>query len=164
MCDICVMERFYIAHRNVLRTMSCWLRIQLFSSILEHTGSGLLLRSTSESETRILPSRTTVCNTSPYLAATFSFLRTPRDTIASCSTSASSTGLPRFHVKLWKRRMNYSRRTFCHISSIKALIDKIKDCVKLTEVEITDICSIKLNFSHLKWENFGLFYFFLLTT
>lgn len=71
-----------------------------FISISERTGSGLLLRSTRESETRILPSRTTVCNTNPYLAATFSFLRTPRDTTANCRTSASSTGLPRFHVKL----------------------------------------------------------------
>jgi len=64
------------------------------------TGSGLLLRSTRESEIKILPSRTTVCSTNPYLAAILSFLRTPRDTTANCSTSASSTGLPKFHVKL----------------------------------------------------------------
>lgn len=78
------------------------LRIQYYIRLdIERTGSGLLLRSTRESETRILPSRTTVCSTSPYFAMTFSFLSTPRDTTASCNISVSSTGLPKFHVKLW---------------------------------------------------------------
>lgn len=95
------------------------LHVQLFVSISERTGSGLLLRSTRESEIRILPSRTTVCNINPYLATTFSFLKTPRDTTANCSTSVSSTGPPKFHVKLWKIRNELFRmripRIFFHL-------------------------------------------------
>jgi len=149
----------YVSGVNITYTERKYRAIQLFSSILERTGSGLLLRSTRESETRILPSRTTVCNTNPYLAATFSFLRTPRDTTANCSTSASSTGLPKFHVKLWKWKMNYLRRAFYCILPPKKLISELKD---FTPKKVENVYSLKLNFSHSKSriKNLWIFLFF----
>lgn len=64
------------------------------------TGSGLLFKSTKKSVISIRPSRTTVCKTKPYFASTFSFFKTPRDITDNCNTSTSSTGLPKFQVKL----------------------------------------------------------------
>lgn len=83
--------------------------------LFQLTGSGLLFKSTKKSVISIRPSRTTVCKTKPYFASTFSFFKTPRDITDNCNTSTSSTGLPKFQVKLWKekkKRRNYSRANF----------------------------------------------------